>query len=1247
MPVQCSRILSILGLLFLTASADATFCVPPSKPAQPKPPTPPPPVCEPKKCDKCSKSPCYLATGAYIADFVDLEMPTAGSFGLTLSRRYDSTGPSDGPLGVGWSSSLTPRLYYSAYLLAAPSTYSYEADVMLPDGVVYTFSQAASGAFTPPFGRRDVLVRNADGTYAFTIQRSRSVYRFNADGSLASLTDDYGNVITYTYSGGRVQRIADAAGSGRYLDVTWGADGHIASVQDNGGRIVKYFYEGTGSVLTSYSDAVASTNSGSRTAYYTYVGGRFEQVLSRVEDRWHRVVTALDWYPDGRLQSYTEGSFDPANPTGSPGERYTYTYSGTSVTKSNTLGTTTYAVAPNGLVNDQVTFNAAGQIGSATNPDGTNFRQYTYDTVGRVATRTDAAATWYYSYDANFPDKATAIIPKDNWGNLKTDWPGRTYEYSPPGAPAPGALIAEYRVRSDLSTKDKVLGYTYDVHGHVTSVTNDAGEVAATYVYTAGGQIASETRGGISTTSFGYDSMGRRTSITTADGQVTSFTYDQLDRVTSITLPKPTATSNLNFVRTFAYDQFDSLSGLVFTTVTDANGRTTRTGSNAAGLVEQVINEVGGVTQKVYRNGLLSKVIDPNGNATMYGYGSSRELASVTSPNGGVEAYTVNNGRVGSHTDRSGQQVTFAHDSFGRLSQVTYGGLHDPYGSFVGYSFTYQGENLVEVSDQQPTSRTVYQYAYDSSWRPVTQNIVGGEKTTWTYFTGPATTATWASNRLQTYTIEPSAGASGTTQTVAYGYDSLGRVQGVTWSWVPGIFTFEYNPTGQLSRLTFPNGQSRSYSYDGQQRLTNVTNKDVNGAALAAYDYGYDYDFASGTYSLLGRRTSLTVSAVPAANFETGVTRYQYDGHYWVTRVDRPASGYDTWSYDPIGNIVNSRTATYTYYTNGQNTANGLRLRSYSGFTDLMYDANGNMLGKASTPVSYAFDYAGRLTSAEGYTYSYDYFGSRRTATSNTTTRYISHGGHTVGERNATLGVSTDYLFGPGLDMPLAKHTASGAVQYFGADGLGSITLVTDTNGSIVNSASYDAWGARAGGSMELFGFAGREASGTLWFNRARYYSPMLGRFLSEDPLLRAETGSRVVGASFHFDGHAYSYARNDPISLRDPLGWDAGGANQGPTKCVSEVAGGYLDDTAACYREFITSPGQFEAEVAVCMTLEWPWKRVECLSEAANRLRNAKKTYEECKYNSLLFYKENLLLCCSTENPDPDGFDYQRNHMN
>ena len=70
--------------------------------------------------------------------------------------------------------------------------------------------------------------------------------------------------------------------------------------------------------------------------------------------------------------------------------------------------------------------------------------------------------------------------------------------------------------------------------------------------------------------------------------------------------------------------------------------------------------------------------------------------------------------------------------------------------------------------------------------------------------------------------------------------------------------------------------------------------------------------------------------------------------------------------------------------------------------------------------------------------------------------------------------------------------------------------------------------------------YTGRENDGTgLYFYRARYYDPVLKRFVSEDPI-----GTRA-GLNF------YGYVGGNPISYADPLGL-AGGP--GPQPAIPSV---------------------------------------------------------------------------------------------
>jgi RHS repeat-associated protein len=112
------------------------------------------------------------------------------------------------------------------------------------------------------------------------------------------------------------------------------------------------------------------------------------------------------------------------------------------------------------------------------------------------------------------------------------------------------------------------------------------------------------------------------------------------------------------------------------------------------------------------------------------------------------------------------------------------------------------------------------------------------------------------------------------------------------------------------------------------------------------------------------------------------------------------------------------------------------------------------------------------------------------------------------------------------------KNIATGKVRYYHADGQGSIIGLTNESGQEVTQYAYDPFGnvTVAGESSDNpFQYTGRENDGTgLYYYRARYYSPELQRFISEDPFGLAG-GINLV-----------AYAGNSPLNYVDPLGLSA-----------------------------------------------------------------------------------------------------------
>ncbi|HWR17668.1 MAG TPA: RHS repeat-associated core domain-containing protein, partial [Terriglobales bacterium] len=192
--------------------------------------------------------------------------------------------------------------------------------------------------------------------------------------------------------------------------------------------------------------------------------------------------------------------------------------------------------------------------------------------------------------------------------------------------------------------------------------------------------------------------------------------------------------------------------------------------------------------------------------------------------------------------------------------------------------------------------------------------------------------------------------------------------------------------------------------------------------------------------------------------------------------------------------------------TYANNSSNQLLSTPLATFT---YDQNGNILSKNNSYglATYAWDYENRLTSATTQngviTFKYDPFGRRiQKSSASGTTIYVYDGANAVEELDGAGVVTARFVQGAGIDEPLAQSRSG--LNFYHADGLGSVTSMTDGAGLPSATYVYGAFGTLASSSGTVanpYRYTAREYDPEtgLYYYRARYYDPTIGRFLSED----------------------------------------------------------------------------------------------------------------------------------------------------
>ncbi|TMQ13419.1 MAG: hypothetical protein E6J91_18350 [Deltaproteobacteria bacterium] len=342
---------------------------------------------------------------------------------------------------------------------------------------------------------------------------------------------------------------------------------------------------------------------------------------------------------------------------------------------------------------------------------------------------------------------------------------------------------------------------------------------------------------------------------------------------------------------------------------------------------------------------------------------------------------------------------------------------------------------------------------------------------------------------------------------------------------------YSYDPIGNVTRISdLTAGDHQCFTSDHLQRLKEAwtpASGDCSVAPSTAALGGPATYWHTYTYDAIGNRTHLVEHATSTGDRDTTYTvpagAHKLTG---TSTVDGSGTRTGAYTYDPSGNTLtrptaSSGTQTLTWDAEGHLATS----QDSTGTTSFLYDVDGNRLLRK--------DPTGTTLYLPGQELRF----TTTTATKKTT-RYYTHAGQTIAMRTVADGII--WLSGDHHDT--SQISISAVSQ--------AVSIRRQTPFGILRSTS-GTWPS----AMDK-GFVGGTNDNTgLVHLGAREYDPLIGRFISVDPVVDHDDPQQMQG---------YVYADNAPITAVDANGmWPNWGKVWHAVSAPVTAAGKFVYDHA------------------------------------------------------------------------------------